>query len=145
MTADGRVAAATCPRAPASPRGPGLPAPRLSQATALAGRLASLPETAAPARAAPLDQAARNLTALVEALAGIDVWAGPDGEAAASLLSQLIEGGASLDDAYALVQRAAMETWNSGTPCRETLRTRAAASSVALDEARLHELRRPGE
>ncbi|WP_428151769.1 double-strand break repair protein AddB [Brevundimonas sp.] len=69
---------------------------RLAGATALGGRLQALAGTAALGRATPLDQAARNLTTLVEALAGIDVWAGPDGEAAASLLSQLIQGGASL-------------------------------------------------
>ena len=69
---------------------------RVAEATALAGRLQALAAAAALGRAAPLDQAARNLTALVEALAGVDLWAGPDGEAAASLLSQLIEGGASL-------------------------------------------------
>jgi len=43
-----------------------------------------------------LDQAARALTALVEALAGQNAWAGPDGEQAASLLSNLIQGGAAL-------------------------------------------------
>ncbi|HYD26395.1 double-strand break repair protein AddB [Brevundimonas sp.] len=47
---------------------------------------------------APLDAAARALTVLVEALAGQDAWAGPDGEAAAALLAGLIEGGASLGD-----------------------------------------------
>ncbi len=45
---------------------------------------------------APLDAAARALTGLVEALAGQDVWAGRDGEAAAALLSGLIEAGPSL-------------------------------------------------
>ncbi|MGV3579204.1 double-strand break repair protein AddB [Brevundimonas sp.] len=71
---------------------------RLAAAKALGGRLQALSETAgaAFAPAASLDPAARALTALIEALAGVDVWAGPDGEAAASLLSQLIEGGASL-------------------------------------------------
>ncbi|WP_298163588.1 double-strand break repair protein AddB [Brevundimonas sp.] len=74
---------------------------RVAEATALAGRLQVLAEIAALGRATPLDQAARNLTTLVEALAGVDVWAGPDGEAAASLLSQLIEGGASLGEVTA--------------------------------------------
>ena len=46
--------------------------------------------------AAPLDAAARALTTLVEALAGAGAWAGPDGEAAAALLTGLIEGGAAL-------------------------------------------------
>ena len=78
------------------PGGPG--GPRSREATALAGRLQALSETARAAFApsAPLDTAARALTGLVESLAGAEVWAGPDGEAAASLLSQLIEGGASL-------------------------------------------------
>ena len=74
---------------------------RVAEAARLAGRLQALAETAALGRAAPLDQAARSLTALVEAVAGVDVWAGPDGEAAASLLSQLIEGGASLGEVTA--------------------------------------------
>ena len=45
---------------------------------------------------APLDAAARALTVLIEALAGQNAWAGPDGEAAAGLLSNLIAGGAAL-------------------------------------------------
>lgn len=71
---------------------------RLAQATALAARLQALADAAKAAfePVASLDHAARALTGLVEALAGNDVWAGPDGEAAASMLSQLIEGGASL-------------------------------------------------
>ena len=60
-----------------------------------------------------------------------------------SVLLELVEGGASREDAYALVQSAAMETWNSGTPFRETLRKRAADAGVALDEARLDEICRP--
>ncbi|MES2861062.1 MAG: double-strand break repair protein AddB [Pseudomonadota bacterium] len=69
---------------------------RLAGATALAGRLQGLCEAASLGREARLDEAARRLTGLVEALAGVEVWAGPDGESAASTLSQLIEGGASL-------------------------------------------------
>ena len=60
-----------------------------------------------------------------------------------SVLLELVEGGLSREDAYALVQSAAMETWNSGTPFRETLRKRASSSGVALDEARLDEICRP--
>jgi adenylosuccinate lyase len=60
-----------------------------------------------------------------------------------SVLLELVEGGLSREDAYALVQSAAMETWNSGVPFRETLRTRASASEVKLDEARLDEICRP--
>jgi adenylosuccinate lyase len=55
----------------------------------------------------------------------------------------LVEGGLSREGAYALVQSAAMETWQTGTPFRETLRTRAAADGVTLDEARLDEICRP--
>ncbi|QQQ17308.1 double-strand break repair protein AddB [Brevundimonas vitis] len=73
---------------------------RLAEAQSLADRLEAL---WAQARLpfdddghAPLDQAARTLTELVEALAGQAVWSGPDGEAASGLLSALIEGGASL-------------------------------------------------
>jgi adenylosuccinate lyase len=60
-----------------------------------------------------------------------------------SVLLELVEGGLSREDAYALVQSAAMETWNSGTPFRETLRARAKDSSVELDEGRLDEICRP--
>ena len=73
---------------------------RVAAARALLDRLESLAEAArAPfADEAPLDDAARALTALIESLAGPDAWAGPDGEAAAALLAGLIEGGASLGD-----------------------------------------------
>jgi adenylosuccinate lyase len=60
-----------------------------------------------------------------------------------SVLLELVDGGLSREDAYALVQSAAMETWNSGTPFRSTLRARAASAGVALDEARLDEICRP--
>ncbi len=69
---------------------------RLAEASALAGRLQALCEAASLGRETALDEAARRLTALVEALAGVDVWAGPEGECAATLLSSLIEGGAAL-------------------------------------------------
>src|SRR6185312_10516558 len=57
-----------------------------------------------------------------------------------SVLLELVEGGLSREDAYALVQSAAMETWNTGTPFRETLRARAKADGAELDEARLDEI-----
>jgi len=71
---------------------------RLALASRLAGRLRVLSgEAGRPFMPrAPLDAAARALTTLVESLAGVEVWSGPDGEAAAALLSQLIEGGAAL-------------------------------------------------
>jgi adenylosuccinate lyase len=49
----------------------------------------------------------------------------------------------SREDAYALVQAAAMQTWREGTPFRETLRAYAAQAGQALDEARLDEVCRP--
>jgi adenylosuccinate lyase len=60
-----------------------------------------------------------------------------------SVLLELVEGGLSREDAYALVQSAAMETWNSGVPFRETLRKRASSSGVTLDETRLDDICRP--
>ncbi|RZJ04051.1 MAG: double-strand break repair protein AddB [Brevundimonas sp.] len=45
-----------------------------------------------------LDAAAGGVTRLIEGLAGLDVWAGPDGEAAAAVLSDLIAGGGSLGE-----------------------------------------------
>jgi adenylosuccinate lyase len=60
-----------------------------------------------------------------------------------SVLLELVEGGLSREDAYMLVQGAAMETWNSGTPFRSTLRSRAETEGVALDEARLDDICRP--
>jgi adenylosuccinate lyase len=60
-----------------------------------------------------------------------------------SVLLELVEGGQSREGAYALVQSAAMQTWQTGTPFRETLRARAAADGVTLDEARLDEICRP--
>lgn len=63
----------------------------------------------------PLDQAANTLTGLVEALAGQGAWAGADGEAAAGLLSALIDGGAALGQIDAeglaeLIEMLARET-----------------------------------
>ena len=61
-----------------------------------------------------------------------------------SVLLELVAAGMSREDAYALVQAAAMVTWETGTPLRETLRAEAAARGQALDEARLDEACRPG-
>ncbi|PZT95193.1 MAG: double-strand break repair protein AddB [Brevundimonas sp.] len=75
---------------------------RHALAKALADRLERLVATARavfapqPDSSAALDAAARSLTALIEALAGQNAWAGPDGKAAAGLLSDLIAGGAAL-------------------------------------------------
>ena len=55
----------------------------------------------------------------------------------------LAQAGLSREDAYALVQRAAMRTWESGEPFRATLSQEAAATGQVLDEARLDEVCRP--
>jgi adenylosuccinate lyase len=60
-----------------------------------------------------------------------------------SVLLELVDRGLSREDAYALVQSAAMETWSTGTPFRSTLRARAADAGIALDEGRLDEICRP--
>jgi adenylosuccinate lyase len=49
-----------------------------------------------------------------------------------AVLLELISAGLSREDAYALVQAAAMETWDSGTPFRDTLAKHAATRGVAL-------------
>ena len=45
-----------------------------------------------------------------------------------AVLLDLVAAGLSREDAYALIQAAAMETWQSGAPFRETLRKHAAAA-----------------
>jgi adenylosuccinate lyase len=60
-----------------------------------------------------------------------------------TVLLDLVETGMSREDAYALVQGAAMRTWQTGRPFRETLRERAAAEGRLLDEARLDAVCRP--
>lgn len=71
---------------------------RIEAARALARQLRARIEPVAARLMAgvPLDAAARELTGLVEGLAGQGAWAGPDGETAAQTLSALIEGGAAL-------------------------------------------------
>src|SRR5215469_13477896 len=59
------------------------------------------------------------------------------------VLLTLVAAGMSREDAYALVQAAAMETWEAGTPFRETLRKQAAGGGRELDEAALDEVCRP--
>ena len=60
-----------------------------------------------------------------------------------AVLLELVESGLSREDAYALTQAAAMQTWQSGVPFRETLRKHAADAGQPLDEARLDEVCRP--
>jgi len=73
----------------------------VAQARAAEALLDRLEALIGPARAVPeptLDQAARTLTGFVEAVAGLDAWAGNDGEAAAALLAGLIAHGAPLGE-----------------------------------------------
>jgi adenylosuccinate lyase len=60
-----------------------------------------------------------------------------------AVLLTLVESGQSREDAYSVVQKAAMETWATGVPFRETLRTHAAEAGLKLDEAALDEVSRP--
>jgi len=94
---------------------------RVAAARRLLDRLERLSDAARASfiPAAPLDAAARALTVLVEALAGPDAWAGPDGEAAAGLLAGLIEGGASLGE----VSRTDFAELVRGLLTEETVRT----------------------
>jgi len=61
--------------------------------------------------------------------------------ATSAVLLSLVDTGMSREDAYSLVQAAAMDTWVSGTPFRETLRKQAADAGTPLDEHRLDEHR----
>jgi adenylosuccinate lyase len=54
-----------------------------------------------------------------------------------AVLLELVSAGMSREDGYALVQAAAMETWDTGTPFRDTLRKQAATRGVALPEGAL--------
>jgi adenylosuccinate lyase len=60
-----------------------------------------------------------------------------------AVLLELVAAGMSREDAYTLVQAAAMTTWRDGTPFRETLRAAARQAGQPLDEARLDEVCRP--
>jgi adenylosuccinate lyase len=60
-----------------------------------------------------------------------------------AVLLELIDSGLSREDAYKLVQDAAMDTWDTGTPFRATLRERATTHGYQLDEERLDDVCRP--
>jgi adenylosuccinate lyase len=60
-----------------------------------------------------------------------------------AVLLTLIKAGLSREDAYALVQAAAMDTWDHGTPFRDTLRKQAAARGFSLPEADIELASRP--
>ena len=60
-----------------------------------------------------------------------------------AVLLELVEAGLSREDAYALVQAAAMRTWETGLPFRRTLAEQAASAGQPLNEQRLDEVCRP--
>jgi adenylosuccinate lyase len=60
-----------------------------------------------------------------------------------AVLLALVESGLSREDAYAITQSAAMQTWSGGEAFRETLRRAAASAGQPLDEARLDAVCRP--
>jgi adenylosuccinate lyase len=60
-----------------------------------------------------------------------------------AVLLELVAAGLSREDAFSLVQTAALDTWQSGVPFRDTLRKHAAGRGQELDEARLDEICTP--
>ena len=60
-----------------------------------------------------------------------------------AVLLELVSAGMSREDAYGLVQAAAMETWDAGTPFRDTLRKQAATRGVVIHERALDSAFRP--
>jgi adenylosuccinate lyase len=60
-----------------------------------------------------------------------------------AVLLALVSAGWSREDAYALVQAAAMETWDHGTPFRDALRKQAAGRSLSWPEADIADAFRP--
>ena len=54
-----------------------------------------------------------------------------------AVLLELVKGGMSREDAYALVQAAAMDTWDNQTPFRESLLTEGKKRGMAIDELAL--------
>jgi adenylosuccinate lyase len=59
------------------------------------------------------------------------------------VLLELVNAGMSREDAYALVQGAAMDSWQSGEPFRVALRKHAAVRDIKLDEQQLDEICSP--
>src|SRR5215471_1319457 len=53
------------------------------------------------------------------------------------VLLALVGAGMSREDAYGLVQAAALDTWDSGTPFRDTLITQGKKNNLAIDELAL--------
>jgi adenylosuccinate lyase len=60
-----------------------------------------------------------------------------------AVLLELVAAGMSREDAYSLVQAAAMDTWQTRQPFRDTLRKHAAGREQQLDEERLDDVCTP--
>ncbi|HEX9065927.1 MAG TPA: adenylosuccinate lyase [Streptosporangiaceae bacterium] len=60
-----------------------------------------------------------------------------------AVLLDLVEAGLSREDAYTLVQGAAMATWETGRPFRDTLAEQAREHGHDLDQERLDQVFRP--
>jgi adenylosuccinate lyase len=60
-----------------------------------------------------------------------------------AVLLALVDSGMGREDAYALVQAAAMQTWDQGTPFRDALRKEAATRGVVLSETAIDQAFRP--
>ncbi|HEV2450572.1 MAG TPA: adenylosuccinate lyase [Streptosporangiaceae bacterium] len=60
-----------------------------------------------------------------------------------AVLLELVREGMSRERSYRLVQEAAMDTWDTGIPFRDTLRKHAQAAGQPLNESRLDEVCRP--
>jgi adenylosuccinate lyase len=103
----------------------------------------SVERIALPDAAIATDYLFQQTTSLVEGLqvdaarmrANLDVTGGLLYSSA--VLLELVSAGMSREDAYGLVQAAAMETWASGAPFRDTLRKQAATRGQALPDAGL--------
>jgi adenylosuccinate lyase len=60
-----------------------------------------------------------------------------------AVLLELVSAGMSREDAYALVQAAAMDTWGGGVPFRDALRKQAATRGQMLPESAIDSAFRP--
>jgi adenylosuccinate lyase len=60
-----------------------------------------------------------------------------------AVLLELVSAGLAREDAYALVQAAAMDTWDNATPFRDALRKQAATRGQLLPEDALDAAFRP--
>ena len=110
----------------------------------------SVERIALPDAAIATDYLFQQTTALVEGLqvdaarmrANLDATGGLLYSSA--VLLELVSAGMSREDAYGLVQAAAMETWASGAPFKDTLRKQAATRGQALPDAGLDSAFEPG-